>query len=160
MALVSVKSNNLAILVVAQKIMWQGLSRCSSCTNWQADGSKTIRNPVLLHPLQTSFQNHNLVQGQPQQLMPHSLVRLLLFYELTGGWIEDLAESFPSSPSTDFVSESQPSGLASTISLGNIASLMMHKIRPYPTNSNDRGPQHGLCFGQEHHGKHHPIHLN
>ena len=38
-------------------------SGCSSLTNWQADGSKTLRNPVLQHPLQTSLQNCNL-QGQ------------------------------------------------------------------------------------------------
>jgi len=28
--------------------------------NWQADGSKTIRNPFRQHPLQTSLQNYNL----------------------------------------------------------------------------------------------------
>ena len=38
-------------------------SDCSSLTNWQADGSKTLRNPFHRHPLQTSLQNYNL-QGQ------------------------------------------------------------------------------------------------
>ena len=35
-------------------------SGCSSLTNWQADGSKTIRNPFRQHPLQTSLRNYNL----------------------------------------------------------------------------------------------------
>ena len=35
---------------------------------------------------------------------------LLIFDELAGGRIEDLTELFPSTPSTDFVSESQPLG--------------------------------------------------
>ena len=34
--------------------------------------------------------------------------------------------------------------------MSNIASLMMHKMRPHPTNSNGRGPQHGPHLGQEH----------
>ena len=35
-------------------------SGCSSWANWQADRSKTIRNPFRQHPLQTSLQNYNL----------------------------------------------------------------------------------------------------
>ena len=35
---------------------------------------------------------------------------LIIFGELAGGPIEDHMESFPSTPSIDFVSESQPSG--------------------------------------------------
>ena len=68
--------------------------------------------------------------------MWHSLVRLLIFDELAGGWIEDLTESCSSSPSTDFVSESQPSGPASRISLGNTAAMdvtnkiMWHNLAP------------------------------
>ena len=82
--------------------------------------------------------------------MLHNLVPLLLLDELAGGWIEDHTESCSSTPSTDFVSESRHSGSASRISLGNTASLMLCKMRPHPTNSNGRGPQHGPHLGQEH----------
>ena len=84
--------------------------------------------------------------------MLHNLVPLLLLDELAGGCFEDHTESCSSTPSTDFVSESHYSGSVSKISLslGNTASLMMHKMRPHPTNSNGRGPQHGPHLGQEH----------
>ena len=82
--------------------------------------------------------------------MLHNLVPLLLLDELAGGCFEDHTESCSSTPSTDFVSESQHSGSSSRISLGNTASLMLCKMRPHPTNSNGRGPQHGPHLGQEH----------
>ena len=51
--------------------------------------------------------------------------RLLLLDELAGGWIEDHTESCPSTPSTDFVLESQPSGLASIIFWVKVSSMAL-----------------------------------
>ena len=48
---------------------------------------------------------------------------LLLFNKLAGGWIEDLTESCPSTPSTDFTSELQPTGSVGTPSSSSTINL-------------------------------------
>ena len=54
-----------------------------------------------------------------------NLLSYMQNHQMQEDGLEDHTESFPSTPSADFVSESQLSGLASTISLGNIASFSL-----------------------------------
>ena len=53
---------------------------------------------------------------------------LLLLGELAGGPIEDHTESFPSTPSTDFASELQPSGSVGTSSIFVVGRWDWHGI--------------------------------
>ena len=103
--------------------------RGSICRNGNVDGRRRPRRAVPTHSIGGKSSSSSAADVHRLRLMelrarqvwhvPPALLLwwqdplpfwLLLFDKLAGGWIEDLTESFSSSPSTDFASESQPSG--------------------------------------------------
>ena len=67
------------------------------------------------------------------------------FFTLAGGWIEDLMESYPSTPSTDFASELQPSGSVGTSSIFVVGRWDWHGIvvHGWPHGRQDSGAVDG-----------------